>query len=542
MKSVALGLVATFSAAMVGCNDTKTSEKTTDPVSSEGTDTGASTDDATGGELKGEEVDLNVMVWDRGNAAPNTTTEENALTKWIQEQMKENFNINVSYTSVPRSESDDKVNIMMSGGSAPDIVFTYDQNLFYNFASNGALTDLTELYNKYGQNIEEYGKEAQTVGTVGDQRFAVMKQRGTHDPRHVSYIRKDWLDELGMELPKTKEELGKFFEAAKEKKLGGEKTIPWAMSGRSDTEKMYLNFLGSYVDLKTDKDAYMYSEAYMAVHPEAKEGLKQLNQWYNDGLITQNFPVDTTEDTYKADVANGHVGFVLDDTYAPWASIEVLNNELGHETFVPIQAFDLPDGSYRTPHEYRHAMFVMVPASKDEAKAEAKAEAAMKYLNWLAHPDNAMNVRFTPDHTFNELGVALEPSEEEKNAKGYPGTCDDLCIMNLNFSWANDIDIMTKTNVETQTSEWATLDWYKDFFEVRSIGKFMYPVFADVSEAEATYGADIKTRMLEFVYKTICAPADQFEATYESGYAELENAGLKKIIDARSEFFDTLEK
>ena len=73
---------------------------------------------------KGEEVTIKVMVWDRGDAAPGTTVEKNAQTEWIQKQMKENYNINVEYVSVPRSSSDDKLNIMMSGGSAPDIVFT----------------------------------------------------------------------------------------------------------------------------------------------------------------------------------------------------------------------------------------------------------------------------------------------------------------------------------------------------------------------------------------------------------------------------------
>ena len=41
------------------------------------------------------------MAWDRGNAAPGTTTENNALTQWIQEQVKELYNINVEYVSVP---------------------------------------------------------------------------------------------------------------------------------------------------------------------------------------------------------------------------------------------------------------------------------------------------------------------------------------------------------------------------------------------------------------------------------------------------------
>ena len=483
-----------------------------------------------------DEVTIRVMLWDRGNAAPGTTTEDNALTQWLKDQMKENYNINVEYVAVPRSSSDDSLNIMMAGGTAPDIVFTYDQALFYNYAANGALADLTEVYNKYGANIAEYCAEAQGIGEVDGTRYAVMKQRGTEQPRHMGYIRQDWLDELGMEVPKTKEELGEYLYAVKEKKLGGDKTVPWAMIGRADTEKNYLNFVGSYVTLENDRDAYIYNEAYMAVAPGSKDGLKQLNQWYNDGLITTDFPTDTTEDVMKADVANGRAGFVLDDLTQSWDSFKVLNTEVGHETFVPVYCFDLPDGTYRNPFEYRYAMFVMVPSTtKDE-----KLDACMMYLNWLADPENAKLVRYTPDLIEDENGVAIEPAQEVKDEKGYPGTCDDLCIMNLNFDWVNDPEVLAQTDFENQNPEWATLEWYQNFYTMRMENLFRFPTYGYISEDEQTFGADIKTRMIEFVYTVVCCPADQFEATYESGYNELVNAGLQKILDARAAYYDSL--
>ena len=34
--------------------------------------------------------------------------------------------------------------------------------------------------------------------------------------KRQAYIRKDWLDELGMEMPTTKEELGEYLYAVKE--------------------------------------------------------------------------------------------------------------------------------------------------------------------------------------------------------------------------------------------------------------------------------------------------------------------------------------
>ncbi len=541
LKQAVAILLATVMAAATGCGSSGSSSSSSSaPADSSSSSSESAAPAADGGaeaaaDLKGDEVDLRVMVWDRGNAAPGTTTEENTMTKWIQDQVKELFNINVSYVSVPRSESDDKVNIMMSGGSAPDIIFTYDQSLFYNYASSGALKDLTDIYAQYGGNIANYCAEAQEgIADLDGKKYAVMKQRGTASARHTAYIRQDWLDQLNMEMPTTKEELGEYLYAVKDAGLG----IPWAMSGRGDTEKGYLNFLGSYVDLPDERTAYIYNEAYMAVAPGSKDGLKQLNTWYNDGLITQDFPTDTDESIMLADIANGNTGFVLVDSTQAWGGTEVLNGTLGIQpTFVPCMPFELPDGSYRTPFEYRYAMFVMIP----ETTSDEKAVAAMKYLNWMADPAVAVQIRYSPELTYNELGVAVEPNEEEKNEKGYPGTLDDLCIMNLNFDWVNDYDTMAKANAMEQSTDWATEEWYKSYYDVSQTGKFIFPSYAFIPEAEATYGVDIKTRMIQFVYTCICAPADQFESTYEKGYQELVNAGLQDILDGRAEYYDSIQ-
>lgn len=482
-----------------------------------------------------KETTIRVMVWDRGNAAPNTTTEDNALTKYIQEQMKENYNINVEYVSVPRSGSDDKLNIMMSGGTAPDIVFTYDQSLYYNYASSGALHELSDSYEKYGENIANYCAEAQSISMVGDEKYAVMKQRGTESTRHMAYIRQDWLDELNMAMPTTKAELGEYLKAVVENKLGGDETIGWAMAGRTDTEKMYLNFLGSYVDLDSDRTAYIYNEAYMAVAPGAEEGLKLLNTWYNEGLISKDFPVDTAEDVYKAAIANGQVGFMLDDPENVWDSIEVLNGTLGHETFVPLYTFELSDGSYRDPYEYRYAMFVMIPSTTDDSKVDA----CMQYLNWLADPSNAVNVRYTPDKVVDENGVAAEPSQDVKDEKGYPGTCDDLCIMNLNFDWVNDTTVLAEQAYATQATEWASLDWYQSYYDmkVQSPYKYRFPVYSYICDAEQSKGADVKVKMVEYVYNCICA--EDFDTAYANGQETLQKAGLQEILDGRAAYYDS---
>lgn len=485
----------------------------------------------------GKEETIKVMIWDRGDAAPGTTVEKNTQTEWIKQQMKEKYNLNVEYVSVPRSSSDDKLNIMMSGGSAPDIVFTYNQSIFNNFAINGGLADLTAAYDTYGADIKNYVADAQNMGQVDGKQFAIMKQRGVEAPRHTAYIRKDWLDALGMEIPKTKAELEAYLQAVKDKNPGGvDGVIPWAMSGRNDTEKCYLNFLSSYVDLKSDKDAYMYSEGYMALAPGAVDGIKKLNELYNKGLINKDFATDTTEDIYKSQVTAGNVGFILDDTERPWDYISVLNQQEGGTTFVPLQSFELSDGSYRTPFEPRYGMFVMVPKT-----SEKKADACMKYLNWMADPKVAEDIVYTAEHQTDENGVPIKMSQDELYSKGYPWTCDDLNIVNLAMDWTTKKDSIVSKWFKDQSVQWETQEWFDNFYDVRSEGKFRHPTYSNISQAEADYGQNVENMMIEYVYKLISCKPDEFDSLQKSEYDNLVNAGLQKILDARAEYYDSLK-
>lgn len=530
--------VAVLAAAslVTGCGSGAAKDATTATTAAAGgTETKAA--EASSSADKGEEVTIKVMIWDRGDAAPGTTVENNTQTEWVKKQVKEKYNINVEYVSVPRSSSDEKVNIMMSGGSAPDIVFTYNQGLFNSFATAGGLTDLTEAYEKNGADIKKFVADAQNMGQIDGKQFAIMKQRGVESPRHTAYIRQDWLDKLGMQMPKTKEELTAYLQAVKDKNPGGvDNVIPWAMSGRNDTEKGYINYLGSYVNLAGDKDAYVYSEAYMAVAPGAIDGIKKLNELYNKGLINKDFATDTNEDLYKAQVTAGNVGFFLDDTESPWNYITVLNQSAGGRTFVPVQCFELADGSYRTPFEPRYGMFVMVPKS-----SEKKADACMKYLNWMADPAVAENIVFTAEHKRDENGVPIKLSSEELSSKGYPGTCDDLNIVNLAMDWTKNKDSIVSKWIKDQSVEWETPDWFSNFYDVRSEGKFRFPVYANISQAEADYGKNVENLMVGYVYKLISCTPDQFDSLQKTEYDNLVNAGLQKILDARAEYFDTIK-
>ncbi len=488
--------------------------------------------DSAGAADNGKTQEISVMVWDRGNAAPNTTSEKNALTEWIQEQVLTACNVKVNYVAVPRSGSDDKLNIMMAGGTAPDIIFTYDQSIYGNYASNNGLADLTDAYAEYGSTISSTIGNIQHMGQFDGKQYAIMRRRGLQVPRHVSYIRKDWLDALDMKVPTTKEELFACLRAFKEKNPGNvENVIPWGMGGTVDTEKFYLNFIGSYVPELSEKDAYIYSENLKIFAPGAVDGLKQMNQLYSEGLIAKDFATDVTTDIYMQNVSAGNVGFALDDTTRIFDYVPALKSLVPDAEFVAINCFDTPEGDYCNPTEPLFGMFVMVPA-----KSANKVDAVMKYLNWLADAENAENVAFTPDHTLSDTGVPIGLTEDELFAKGYPGTAADLNIVNEHFAYVDNKEAVVSSWVKGNA--WSNTEYFNNFYDVITTDQYLYPTFPVILEAEATYLANVKKLAIEYVYKLISCDPGEFDALQKSEYDKLVIAGLDKIFEERAAYYD----
>ena len=172
-----------------------------------------------------ETTTIRVMVWDRGDAPQGMTVEENKMSEWINEQVAD-LGLQVEFVAVPRSTSEDVLTTMMTGGNAPDIIFSYDQNVFLNYANLGGLADLTDAYENIGTTIQEQSGDIQNMGLYDGSQYAILSKRGTENPRHTAYIRKDILDEMGLEVPTTKQELIDDLYAIHEKYPD---MIPWRM-------------------------------------------------------------------------------------------------------------------------------------------------------------------------------------------------------------------------------------------------------------------------------------------------------------------------
>jgi putative aldouronate transport system substrate-binding protein len=486
---------------------------------------------------KGTPVEINVMVWDRGEQLNSgMTVTDNNLTKYIQENVMKDKNVKVNFVAVPRTGSDDKVVAMMAGGSAPDILLTYSRDVFGNFATQGGLTDLTAVMASDGQTItKNIPKETVTdVGILDGKQYAIMARRGIQVSRHVGYIRKDWLDTLGLPIPKTNEELIKTLYAFKEKDPGklGAKNIPWGMGGTTGSEKYYLSFVNSYVAKPYEgENLWVYQENQAALNPQAKGGFTVLNKLYNDGIISKDFAVDTKDDKYKADISNGNVGFILEDSNRPFDWFKAAQKAVPNAQYVVTNAFTGVNNEYKNPAEPAYGTYIMVPK-----KSEAKAKAAMKYLDWMADINNASNVAFTPGYKSDANGIPVNLTNEEKLAKGYPGTTDDLNILNKHFAYTDDeAKIAASYN---ESIKYVNAEYMKNYAKSIRNAMVVYPVQQQILANSSKYGKAVQDSAIQFAYKTISAPANQFEAIYSSEYQKVVQAGFDKILKEKQDYYN----
>ena len=481
--------------------------------------------------------ELNVMIWDRGDSPSGTTIDNNSTTKFIQESVLADCNVKVNFIPVPRSGSDDKVNVMMAGGTAPDLIYSYSRNLFGDFAKKGGLTDLTPYIEEFGSQIKEtLGEDILSVGVLDGKQFAIPAKRNTQKARHLGYIRKDWVEALCMTLPTNKQELIDILYAFKEKDPGnvGANLVPWAMGGNQDTEKYFLNFVGSYVDISNEKDQYIYSNTSKSLHSDAKQGFQIMNKLYNDGIIKKDFAVDTNDDIYKQDITNGYVGFILEDNMRPidqgW--IEALLANDPDAEFVSINILEDPNGKLITPAEPLHGMYIMVPSV-----SEKKAAAAVKYLNWLANTENAMKVRFTPNYTADENGVPISIDKATLAEEGYATTPNDFTTITQYWAYCGDKDAVV--------SEWAsnypylTTEYLSNFYDSATSGLYNEPITQQVLDAETKYLSNIEKLTIELAYTSISTAPENFESVYTSQYNKLNQAGLQELFSERASYYDT---
>ncbi len=486
-----------------------------------------------------QQVTLKVEVFDRGNSPTGMTVTDNLMTKWVQQNFGDKNNIKLEYVPVPRAQEVDKLNVLMASGDAPDIVFTYDSNLVYKYAQQGGLTDLGKLIDEHGANLKSYlGADTLANGKFDNVQYAIPAKR-VYLGKYSSMIRQDWLDKLNLPVPKSTEEVYNTLKAFKEKKPGGDQTIPLGFGlFEASYEPIIYSFLKTNI---SDEERFTLTQRFGSSDqpvtlPGHKDGVRFLNKLYNEGLMSPDFALDKDKKKLNQDVMAGKTGMYAEDagtSYGIGANLEVLQKNVPGAKLTPIDPYTNDQGKHAKPSYIPAGMFIMVP------KSSKHAAEAVKYLNWMAQKENMYMMAFGVEGKNYKLENGIPTTIVSDDTKNLLYNFGDMLIVTNGIDFGDP-----EKNVAAQVTGLPE-EQRKDAAIAKKNGltdgipqiRLPRPM-----QSEVKYTKVLKDKYQELLVKAIIAKPADFDKVYDAALQDYMANGGAEIAKERKELYPQMKK
>jgi len=494
----------------------------------------SNTDGSKANEASGERITLKVELFDRNNTpAGQPPITDNFMTQYIQKNFGDPNNIDVQFVTVPRAEEVDKLNVLMASNSAPDIVFTYNKPTVQNYVKSGGLTDLGPLIEEHGPNLKKVLGPSLPYGLFDGKQYVIPALRVIQS-QTTTFIRKDWLDQVNLPVPETTEQFVEALRAFKDQDPGntGGKVIPY---GYIDVFHM-MPLVNSFWKWDEITDKQLYSVPRWQ-QPGSKEGYRLLNQLYNEGLIDPDFALhDDFSQNFAQQVVNGIAGAATPNTNEPvyngyYSNLKANNPDAVLEAIDP---FSTPDGKHPKPIYEPIGAYLMVPA------ASKNAEAAVKYLNWMADPANILvlqNGEEGVSYTMSEDGLPVLTDTPESQNLLY--NYYDYCII-LNGKYISTEE--PEKNIAANAFDLNFRDFTVDSIQSGTNDGYTLPRVDIPVDAEIKYAKILEDFEKEMLAKIVTAKPDRFDQIYDDQVKEYMAMGGTAVMEGKMAAYDEFYK
>ena len=232
------------------------------------------------------------------NLPEGNTYEDNAYTRYLRKML----NIQNESVYMEREERyDEYVNILVKDHTLPDVLVVSDRETLHELVENDLVEDLTDVYEscaspRIKEMYDSYGGELLEGGMFDGRLMAIPETVIDHGPC-LLWLRKDWMEELGLSEPESLEEAFTIIEAFRENRMGaeaGEEPIgllcDTSLVGTTSTNYSVEPVFDSFHAppqrwIQNDQGEIVYG----SVTEETKEALGYLNQLYERGILDTDF-------------------------------------------------------------------------------------------------------------------------------------------------------------------------------------------------------------------------------------------------------------
>jgi len=317
------------------------------------------------------------------NTAADSTMpdKDNTLHKWLVE----NKRIDIEYNSVTENQ-EDRLNMMLASGDIPDLVAVNSSentvNIVNKWADAGYIIETGSIMEKY-PDMAKYADAEYNKGYFGNKKdgklYVIPIVPVNADPiANVGpIIREDWLKAVGMEVPKTTDELFEVLKAFKEKipDVDGKPIIPATFNHFKQV--FAYTWVNNWWNINNGDITFYFT------NPALENYFIYMNKLYLNELLDKEV-ITQKEEQFVAKASSGRVGF----TYAPVWTMDQINASLKEiqpdARFIPcppirVDGQPVPIFTEVTPH---HNAFVTI--SSEFAKNEDNLNRLIEFLAWNA--------------------------------------------------------------------------------------------------------------------------------------------------------------
>lgn len=261
------------------------------------------------------------------NLPDGETYENNAYTRLLNERLNVQ---NQDVFEAMDEQYTDSVTMVIAQNDLPDVMIVEDLDELQYLVDNDMIADLTDSYNNcmsdtikniYGS----YGRDILDVVTFGGKIMAIPETNISDGPNLI-WLRKDWMDALGLSAPRTLSDVEEIIRQFKEKDPGhnGAGNIVGLVcdtslcGGCGYSSEYTLDII--FAAYGAFPKQWIYDEdgnvVYGSVQPEAKEALAHIHELYKEGILDQDFLMRTSSNLIEL-IVDGQCGSFFGPWWAP---------------------------------------------------------------------------------------------------------------------------------------------------------------------------------------------------------------------------------
>ncbi|QJD84519.1 extracellular solute-binding protein [Cohnella herbarum] len=283
---LALSMMLLFLTACGGNNNSNEEQASTPAPTSSQTPQSTETSSA----APTEKPKLTVFFSDHNLPMPTGKLNELEVIKYMSDKL----NIDINPVPITHSGYADQLKLKFASGDTPDWYQTWGIAADETVASGRALV-LNDLLQQYGKNLLERIPQTAWDAVTVNGKIMGIPQPTAVDSNKIMFVRKDWMDKLKLEVPRTSDEFLDMLRAFRDGDPNGngkKDEIPFSMRENLSWAENIFGMFG----VNPDSPMLVNDELIPGmIHPNMKNALGLMKTMYDEKLLDIEFLTNSSQ-------------------------------------------------------------------------------------------------------------------------------------------------------------------------------------------------------------------------------------------------------